>query len=65
MNSMTSLVPEWERIDLLGTSLAAYRSGVDIPKDVGTRLGVLQPRGPDRGRRGSLSGSQVEGLAAG
>ena len=42
MNSMTSLAPEWERIDLLGSSLAAYRSGADIPKGVGKRLGVLQ-----------------------
>jgi hypothetical protein len=42
MNPMPSLAPEWERIDLLGTSLAAVRSGVDLPKEVGRRLGALQ-----------------------
>ncbi len=42
MNPMTSLAPEWERIDLLGSSLAACRCGDDIPADVSQRLGALQ-----------------------
>jgi len=42
MNNNALLAPEWERIDLLGTSLAATRRGADIPKHMGKRLGELQ-----------------------
>jgi hypothetical protein len=42
MNNCALLAPEWERIDLLGTSLAAARRGVGIPEEVGQRLGTLQ-----------------------
>ncbi len=42
MNSCASLIPEWERIDLLGMSLAAVRRGADIPEEMGQRLGTLQ-----------------------
>ena len=39
---MTSLAAEWERIDLLGSSLVAYRSGAVVSAEVAKRLGVLQ-----------------------
>jgi len=39
---MLSLSPEWERIDLLGATLAAFRSGDVVPKEAGTRLCELQ-----------------------
>lgn len=42
MNNSASLAPEWERIDLLGTSLAAARRGAGIPEEMGHRLGALQ-----------------------
>lgn len=42
MNSMPSLLAEWERIDLLGACLSAARRGVDIPQEIGERLGVVQ-----------------------
>jgi hypothetical protein len=42
MNSCALLAPEWERIDLLGTSLAAARRGAGIPEEMGHRLGALQ-----------------------
>jgi hypothetical protein len=42
MNNCALLNPEWERIDLLGTSLAATRRGADIPEEMGQRLGALQ-----------------------
>ena len=44
MNAMHSLAPEWERIDLLGTSLSAARRGAAIPEDTAERLGLLQQR---------------------
>ena len=42
MNNCASLAPEWERIDLLGTNLAAVRRGAGIPEEMGQRLGELQ-----------------------
>ncbi|MDH3511120.1 MAG: ATP-binding protein [Gammaproteobacteria bacterium] len=42
MNNSALLAPEWERIDLLGTSLAAARRGAGIPDEMGHRLGALQ-----------------------
>lgn len=42
MNNCALLAPEWERIDLLGASLAAARRGADIPEEMGQRLEVLQ-----------------------
>lgn len=42
MNNCALLAAEWERIDLLGTSLAATRRGADIPQEMGQRLGALQ-----------------------
>ena len=42
MNNCALLAPEWERIDLLGTSLAAIRRGAVIPEEVGQRLGEVQ-----------------------
>ncbi len=39
---MTSLAPEWERIDLLGACLSASRRGVDIPQEVEQRLEKVQ-----------------------
>ena len=42
MNNSALLAPEWERIDLLGASLAAARRGAAIPDEMGNRLGVLQ-----------------------
>lgn len=42
MNPMPSLIPEWERIDLLGACLSAARRGVDIPEEMGQRLSVVQ-----------------------
>jgi hypothetical protein len=42
MNNSALLAPEWERIDLLGASLAAARRGANIPEEMGQRLGVLQ-----------------------
>jgi len=42
MNNCASLAPEWERIDMLGMSLAAARRGADIPEEMGQRLGTLQ-----------------------
>jgi len=42
MTQMTSLVPEWERIDLLGACLSAARRGSDIPEEMGQRLSVVQ-----------------------
>jgi len=44
MNACAQLAPEWERIGLLGTSLAAARRGVGIPEHVGHRLGALQQK---------------------
>lgn len=42
MNNCDRLTPEWERIDLLGTSLSAVRQGMEIPEEIGQRLGSLQ-----------------------
>ena len=42
MNGAALLAPEWERIDLLGISLAAARRGSVIPSEIGKRLEVLQ-----------------------
>ena len=42
MNNCALLAPEWERIDLLGTSLTAARRGAGIPQEMGQRLGALQ-----------------------
>jgi len=42
MNNSALLAPEWERIDLLGASLASARRGADIPAEMGQRLGTLQ-----------------------
>lgn len=42
MNHSALLAPEWERIDLLGASLASARRGADIPAEMGQRLGTLQ-----------------------
>jgi len=42
MNNCALLAPEWERIDLLGTSLAAARRGAGIPEEMGQRLRTLQ-----------------------
>ncbi len=42
MNNCSLLVPEWERIDLLGACLSAARRGIDIPEKVGRRLEVVQ-----------------------
>jgi hypothetical protein len=39
---MSSLAPEWERIDLLGACLSAARRGMDIPREMGQRLDVVQ-----------------------
>ncbi len=36
------LAAEWERIDLLGACLSAYRKGVEIPGDVSQRLDEVQ-----------------------
>lgn len=41
MNVMP-LAAEWERIDLLGACLAAYRRGVEVPEEVGKRLEQVQ-----------------------
>ncbi len=41
MSSMP-LASEWERVDLLGACLSAYRRGVDIPDDIGQRLDQVQ-----------------------
>ncbi|TKB25865.1 ATP-binding protein [Desulfopila sp. IMCC35006] len=41
MNAMP-LAAEWERIDLLGACLSAYRRGVEIPKEVSQRLDHVQ-----------------------
>jgi hypothetical protein len=40
--SMAPLAAEWERIDLLGACLSAYRRGVEIPDDVSRRLDDVQ-----------------------
>jgi len=42
MNCSISLAPEWERIDLLGASLATARRGAEIPVEMGERLGIVQ-----------------------
>jgi hypothetical protein len=42
MSAIPSLVPEWERIDLLGACLSAARQGADIPEELGQRLEVVQ-----------------------
>ena len=42
MKPISTLVPEWERIDLLGACLSAARRGTDIPEEMGHRLGVVQ-----------------------
>ena len=40
--SMMPLGAEWERIDLLGACLSAYRRGADIPDEVSERLDDVQ-----------------------
>lgn len=40
--AVVSLLPEWERIDLLGACLSSARRGMDITEEVGKRLGELQ-----------------------
>jgi len=42
MSTAASLLPEWERIDLLGACLSAARRGVEISEEMGQRLGELQ-----------------------
>jgi len=41
MNNCAKLAPEWERIDLLGASVAALRRGAELPENIGPRLGAL------------------------
>ncbi len=41
MNTMP-LTAEWERIDLLGACLSAYRRGVEVPDEIGQRLQEVQ-----------------------
>jgi ATP-dependent 26S proteasome regulatory subunit len=41
MNAMP-LAAEWERIDLLGACLSAYRRGAEVPDQVGKRLDEVQ-----------------------
>lgn len=40
--SMMTLAVEWERIDLLGACLSAFRKGIEIPDKVSQRLGDVQ-----------------------
>lgn len=42
MNALSSLAPEWERIDLLGACLSSVRRGADISEAVGERLQSVQ-----------------------
>ena len=42
MSTAVSLLPEWERIDLLGACLSAARRGMEISEEMGQRLGELQ-----------------------
>jgi len=42
LTALPSLAPEWERIDLLGACLSAWRRGAEIPKEIGERLDAVQ-----------------------
>lgn len=42
MNSMMELMPEWERIDLLGACVSANRRGMAVPNEVESRLNTVQ-----------------------
>lgn len=40
--NMMPLAAEWERIDLLGACLGAYRRGAEVPDEIGKRLDAVQ-----------------------